>query len=318
MRKILCFVLILLLSVSVAGCTMVSNKLQETANTKEVAKPKETAKPKQADDTADKKTVSDVVMNFGKKLQSFSLMAPAEIVSKSIKDTYSGLVSPELIAKWQSDPLNAPGRLVSSPWPDRIEIQSVVKTSDNTYQVKGKIIEITSEEVKNGGSAAEREITLTVKKIGGRWLIDAATLGEYTVVEDSIKYKNTQCGLIFNLPDSWKGYSIITDKWEGVDQNDGQKIVANGPLISIRHPLWTSQNPRQDIPIMIFTIDQWNLLQQDKFHIGAAPIGPTELGRNSKYVFALPARYNFAYLTGFEEVENIIKNKALQTTEPGM
>jgi len=36
-------------------------------------------------------------------------------------------------------------------------------------------------------------------------------------------------------------------------------------------------------------------LQQEKFHIGAAPINPSELGRNTKYVFALPARYNYAF-----------------------
>lgn len=58
---------------------------------------------------------------------------------------------------------------------------------------------------------------------------------------------------------------------------------------------------------MIFTLEQWGSLLEGKFHIGAAPIGPTELGRNSKYVFALPARYNFAFPEGYEEVEEIIK-----------
>jgi hypothetical protein len=49
---------------------------------------------------------------------------------------------------------------------------------------------------------------------------------------------------------------------------------------------------------MIFTIDQWNLIQQEKISVSAAPIGPSKLGQNSKYIFALPARYNFAYETG--------------------
>jgi hypothetical protein len=66
---------------------------------------------------------------------------------------------------------------------------------------------------------------------------------------------------------------------------------------------------------MVFTIAQWNDLQNDKFHIGAAPIGPSELGRNSKYVFALPARYNFSFLPGFEEVEDILNGKPLKPTE---
>jgi predicted small lipoprotein YifL len=131
---------------------------------------------------------------------------------------------------------------------------------------------------------------------------------------NAIVYKNTQYGFDFSLPQSWKDFTIVTGKWEGLATGDGQgeTIVATGSIISIRHPQWISANPRQDIPIMIFTISQWNALQQDKFHIGAAPIGPSELGRNSRYVFALPARYNFAFPTGYEEVEKILKNNPLQ------
>ena len=133
----------------------------------------------------------------------------------------------------------------------------------------------------------------------------------------SIVYKNTQYGFDFTLPVSWNGYTIVTGNWKGVTSGDsqGDKVIASGPIISIRHPLWTSKNPRQDIPIMIFTTDQWKSLQHDKVHIGAAPIGPRELGHNSKYVFALPARYNFAFPTGFEEVETILNSNPLQPTE---
>ena len=66
---------------------------------------------------------------------------------------------------------------------------------------------------------------------------------------------------------------------------------------------------------MIFTTAQWKSLQQEEFHIGAAPVGPRELGRNTKYVFGLPARYNFAFPTGYEEVENILKGDPLQPIE---
>jgi len=86
----------------------------------------------------------------------------------------------------------------------------------------------------------------------------------------------------------------------------------SGPKISIRHPLWTTDSPRQDIPIMIFTFAQWDLIQQEKLAVSAAPIGPSELGRNANYVFALPARYNFAYPLGFEEVEKILESKPLK------
>jgi hypothetical protein len=134
------------------------------------------------------------------------------------------------------------------------------------------------------------------------------------VKANSIVYENTEYGFRFTLPDSWKGYTTVTDKWEGLSIADSQveTMVESGAKISIRHPEWTSEQPRQDIPILVFTIDQWNELQQEKFHIGAAPIGPSELVRNDKYVFALPARYNFAYPEGYQEVEDILKSNPIQ------
>ena len=58
---------------------------------------------------------------------------------------------------------------------------------------------------------------------------------------------------------------------------------------------------------MVFTLAQWNAIQQEKFYVSAAPIGPSELGRNSTYVFGLPPRYNYAYITGWEEVDKILQ-----------
>lgn len=302
MRKILLFVLILLLSASLFGCMNGRNEAQVKEE------------PQQTDEI-DQKAVASSVESFGKKLQTVSLQAPKDIVGKSLQDNYGSFVSPTLLTKWQSDPQNAPGRMLSSPWPDRIEILAIEKLSEDRYEVKGKIIEITSVEKVSGGVAAKRTITLVIKKFENRWLIDAVTLGAYEET-DSFVYENTQYGFSFSLPESWKekGYTIVTDEWEGFALGDPQsgKIVETGPMIYIRHPQWTSQNPRQDIPIMIFTLIQWDSLQQEEFHIGAAPIGPSELGRNSRYVFALPARYNFAFPTGYEEVENILESNPLQ------
>jgi hypothetical protein len=112
------------------------------------------------------------------------------------------------------------------------------------------------------------------------------------------------------LPTSWTGYTIVTDKWTGNTTGDqGEQKFTEGPLIAVRHPLWTGAVPRQDIPVMVFTLSQWQDLQNDKFHIGAAPIGPSELGRSAKFVFALPARYNYAFPVGYEEVDRIIQDK---------
>jgi hypothetical protein len=131
---------------------------------------------------------------------------------------------------------------------------------------------------------------------------------------NSIIYKNTQYGFNFKLPANWEGYSIVTDQWEGIASTDGA-VVETGPIISIRDPKWTAETPRQDIPIMVFTLNQWDSLKQELFHVGAAPVDPSELGRNKDYVFALPARYNYAFPPGFEEVEKILADHPLQTNE---
>ncbi len=129
-----------------------------------------------------------------------------------------------------------------------------------------------------------------------------------------IQYRNTEYGFEISLPVSWKGYSIVADKWTGYTNSaQGQVASEQGAEILIRHPQWTSQNPRQDIPIMVFTLAQWDSIQQGNFYVSAAPIGPSELGRNATWVFALPARYNYAFLTGWEEVDTILTGNPLRT-----
>ena len=62
---------------------------------------------------------------------------------------------------------------------------------------------------------------------------------------------------------------------------------------------------------MVFTLKQWQS-EGKTFIVGADPFGPSELGRNSKYVFALPARYNCDLLDGWEEVDHILKGDPLR------
>jgi len=132
--------------------------------------------------------------------------------------------------------------------------------------------------------------------------------------DSSVEYRNTEFGFGVYLPGSWEGFSILIDNWQG--SNSQGTAVAQGPLISIHHPASTAQQPRQDIPIMVFTFKQWEQLQRVEWNVSAAPIGPSELGRNSHYVFALPPRYNYAYLEGWEEVEQILQGDPLVTFEP--
>jgi hypothetical protein len=132
----------------------------------------------------------------------------------------------------------------------------------------------------------------------------------------SVVYVNKQYGFRFYLPKSWEGYSILVEKWEGSAVTDEAENKTpqpeTGPEIIIRHPLWTDADPRQDIPIMIFTPAQWKLIENDQMNVSAAPIGPSELGHNAKYVFALPPRYNYALPTGYEEVDRILSGNSLR------
>ncbi|MGI5970663.1 MAG: hypothetical protein ACOX7P_02935 [Oscillospiraceae bacterium] len=250
----------------------------------------------------DMAAVIKLVDDFSAKLQYVYLLSPDS--ASLIEEYYGEYVEPALLIEWQNDPLSAPGRLVSSPWPDHIEISTVAKLPDGGYEVKGKIIEVTSAEAESGGAAARREIELTVARSNDKWLISGVTLGSYET-DSSIKYVNNQYCFGFTLPISWKDFSVVCEEWSGKETGTGAQSES-GPVIYIRHPEWTEENPRQDIPIMIFTLPQWEKVLSEKLSVGAAPVPPSELGRNTSYVFALPARYNFSFLPGYEEVEEIL------------
>lgn len=139
---------------------------------------------------------------------------------------------------------------------------------------------------------------------------------EEPVKADSLVYSNDDYGFDFNLPLSWEGYQILTESWEGTDiSGSNQGVTETGEKIIIRNPKWSEDTPYQDIPIMIFTLDQWEKITNEEISVSAAPIGPSMLGENSKYVFALPARYNFSFPEGFEEVEDIMAGNPLTGTE---
>lgn len=57
-------------------------------------------------------------------------------------------------------------------------------------------------------------------------------------------------------------FSIVEEQWNGINYDE---IVESGPRILIRHPDWTEEDPRQDIPIMVFTHEQWNALKDGIF-----------------------------------------------------
>ena len=139
-----------------------------------------------------------------------------------------------------------------------------------------------------------------------------------SLFQNRVLFQYPETGFAIRLPESWRGYQIESAYWEGIknEPDTGDVVVASGPMITILHPDSKPENPRQGIPIMVLTIPQWDAMQDREWHIGAAPVLPMEIGRNSQYVFALPARYNYAFLEGWEEVEEIILGQSIIISEP--
>jgi hypothetical protein len=88
--------------------------------------------------------------------------------------------------------------------------------------------------------------------------------------------------------------------------------LERGPSFTIVNPQSTSGKHYQDIYIMVFSHLQWDSLQQGKFSVSAAPIGPGELGRNRTHVFALPPRMVNDSFYGWDEVMKIMQSNPLR------
>lgn len=250
MKRLLLVTLVAALSLALPGCAADENGAPPPPADRGAERP--------PSDAGAEAAVALVVDEFGRRLQTVPLLAPDDVVHRSLQENYGDLVAPALLAEWLLDPHSAPGRLTSSPWPDRIRIRSMAKREAGGYEVQGDIIEITSVEAAGGGVAAQRPITLVVEKVGQRWQITAVTLGPYAAEGAATVYQNTAFGFRFMLPPDWRGYQVVTDRWEGraVTGPQSGETVATGPVIAIRHPGWTAATPRQDIPIMVLTVDQ--------------------------------------------------------------
>ncbi len=122
----------------------------------------------------------------------------------------------------------------------------------------------------------------------------------------SIQYRNTKYGFTFSLPTTWKGYSVVEGIW-----NDATNAGFQGPQITLVNPRTTPAKQYQDIYILVFTHAQWDSLQAGDFAVSAASVGPGELGRNRKYVFAEPPRMIDSDSLGREEVVQIMHGHPL-------
>src|ERR1039457_583665 len=115
----------------------------------------------------------------------------------------------------------------------------------------------------------------------------------------------------FPLPRTWRGYSTVEDTWKSGP--GGDEVLESGAEITIVNPQSTLTQPFQDIYIRVFSHAQGDSLQQGNFAISAASIGPGEIGRNRKHVFAVPPRMiDTDNLYGWKEVVRIIQSNPLR------
>ena len=88
-------------------------------------------------------------------------------------------------------------------------------------------------------------------------------------IKDWNHYINSQYGFELTLTDSWKGYSVVPGQWNGYLVTDSSgKVAETGPKITLRNPQWDTT--KEEIPIMVFTQDQWNLVIQEKLAVSVA------------------------------------------------
>ena len=133
------------------------------------------------------------------------------------------------------------------------------------------------------------------------------TTTEATDTNNWKTYTNDEYGFGVKLPDSWNGYSVEKQQWTGwaISGND---IKYFGVKIIIKNPNTTQEQVWQDIPILLFSKDQWKLVTDEELAVSAAPIGPEKIGENSKYIFATPPRwYGFTDAKGWQEAVDIVK-----------
>jgi hypothetical protein len=121
-------------------------------------------------------TVRRVVEDFGDVIKNVPLAGTPEIVTLAIRENYSIYLSDELLNQWVRNNNQALGRETSSPWPERIDIESITKNESGDYTVKGEVVSMTSQEMVHGGDAGREAITLTVEPAGQRWVIGAITV----------------------------------------------------------------------------------------------------------------------------------------------
>lgn len=124
------------------------------------------------DAACDPRAAAKVVVTLGERMKQVALSAPDSLLRQQIEAQYGSLVTPALLEEWVAGAADVPGRSVSSPWPERIVVDSVVSTGTGECSAYGTVVYVTSVEVAHGGAAAEVPVRAVLTH-DGEWRVSA-------------------------------------------------------------------------------------------------------------------------------------------------
>lgn len=136
--------------------------------------------------TAEEKAqITELIDDFGRELTNVTIIDPENVVAEQIKEHYTPYLTSNLLSKWVFDPSLAMGRRTSSPWPDRIEVDSMEKVDSDRIKVQGYVVWVAS------GGQDGLEVTASVPAVfyvkkdssTGKFLIDNAFSNKYVLYD---------------------------------------------------------------------------------------------------------------------------------------
>src|SRR6476661_3455089 len=118
------------------------------------------------------RAVRQLVALFAARMRTVSLVAPDSIAASRLQEAYGTLVTPDLLSDWMARPTAAPGRRISSPSPDRLDVRTVQPAGVDEYLVTGALIYGSRAPGAGAVRVAPRPVRLHVRRSGdGTWRI---------------------------------------------------------------------------------------------------------------------------------------------------
>jgi len=176
--------------------------------------------------TAEEKAqITELLDNFGRELTNVTIIDPENVVAEQIKEHYTPYLTSNLLSKWVLDPSLAMGRTTSSPWPDRIEVDSMEKVDNDRIKVQGYVVWVAS------GGQNGVEVTATVPAVffvkkdssTGKFLIDNAFSNKYAFYDTEELTKMLQSV----LPEAGsQSEPFIVATWPVIDGSEKEIALA--------------------------------------------------------------------------------------------